>query len=133
MAATLAGLDNVALIDPLEYPTFARLLNIADIVLTDSGGVQEEAPALGKPVLVLRETTERPEGVLAGTARLVGTDSDRIVAAVDELLDDPAAYASMARAHSPFGDGGAAPRIARILALATARGLAAAGRQVTAA
>ena len=85
-------------------------------MLTDSGGVQEEAPALGKPVLVMRETTERPEGVAAGTARLVGTDADRIVAEAERLLDDEAAYAAMARAHNPFGDGQSAARIVELLA-----------------
>lgn len=114
----LAGLDNVALTEPLDYPHFARLLAISTLVLSDSGGVQEEAPALGKPVLVLRETTERPEGVEAGTARLVGTDSARIVAEASRLLDDPAAHAAMARAHNPYGDGKAAGRIADLLAAA---------------
>ena len=116
MRAELAGLDNVALIEPLDYPHFARLLDIATLMLTDSGGVQEEAPALGKPVLVMRETTERPEGVAAGTARLVGTDAARIVAEANRLLDDPAAYAAMARAHNPFGDGHSAQRIVDLLA-----------------
>lgn len=118
MNERLAGLDNVALIEPLDYPHFARLLDIATLMLTDSGGVQEEAPALGKPVLVMRETTERPEGVTAGTARLVGTDADRIVAEAERLLDDEAAYAAMARAHNPFGDGKSAGRIAELLATA---------------
>lgn len=116
MQAELAGLDNVALIEPLDYPHFARLLDIATLMLTDSGGVQEEAPALGKPVLVMRETTERPEGVAAGTALLVGTDAVRIVAETTRLLDDPAAYAAMARAHNPFGDGHSARRIVDLLA-----------------
>ena len=116
MQAQLAGLDNVALIEPLDYPHFARLLDIATLMLTDSGGVQEEAPALGKPVLVMRETTERPEGIAAGTARLVGTDAARIVAETTRLLDDPAAYAAMARAHNPFGDGQSARRIVDLLA-----------------
>lgn len=111
MHGALGGLDNVALIEPLDYPHFARLLSVADIMLTDSGGVQEEAPALGKPVLVMRETTERPEGVTAGTAKLVGTDAHRIVTEMFTLLDDKAAYESMARAHNPFGDGHAANRI----------------------
>lgn len=115
MDAALAGLPNVAMIEPLDYPHFARLLAICEIMLTDSGGVQEEAPALGKPVLVMRETTERPEGVAAGTARLVGTDRARIVAEATRLLDDPVAYAEMARAHNPFGDGEAAARIAKLL------------------
>tara|TARA_B100000953_G_scaffold109217_1_gene89716 strand:- start:1436 stop:2425 length:990 start_codon:yes stop_codon:yes gene_type:complete len=116
MKAELAGLNNVALLEPLDYPQFARLLDISHLMLTDSGGVQEEAPALGKPVLVMRETTERPEGIAAGTARLVGTDADRIVRETNRLLDDPAAYAAMAQAHNPFGDGHAAERIADLLA-----------------
>ena len=116
MNERLGGLDNVALIEPLDYPHFARLLAIATLMLTDSGGVQEEAPALGKPVLVMRETTERPEGVEAGTARLVGTDANRIVAEAERLLDDEAAYAAMARAHNPFGDGQSAARIVDLLA-----------------
>jgi UDP-N-acetylglucosamine 2-epimerase (non-hydrolysing) len=115
MNDALAGLDNVALIEPLDYPHFARLLSLAEIMLTDSGGVQEEAPALGKPVLVMRETTERPEGVAAGTARLVGTDTARIVTEISTLLDDKAAYEAMARAHNPFGDGQAARRIVEIM------------------
>ena len=116
MDGALAGLPNVALIEPLDYPHFARLLSIAEIMLTDSGGVQEEAPALGKPVLVMRDTTERPEGVTAGTARLVGTDSTRIVTEIFRLLDDKAAYDSMARAHNPFGDGQTAHRIVELIA-----------------
>ena len=116
MNERLGGLANVALIEPLDYPHFARLLDIATLMLTDSGGVQEEAPALGKPVLVMRETTERPEGVEAGTAKLVGTDADRIVAEAERLLDDPEAYATMARAHNPFGDGSSAARIVELLA-----------------
>jgi len=118
MAPILSDLANVALIDPLDYPHFVRLLGLCDIVLTDSGGVQEEAPALGKPVLVMRETTERPEGIAAGTARLVGTDKARIVTEIFSLLDDEGAYAAMARAHNPFGDGTAAKRIAEIVARA---------------
>jgi UDP-N-acetylglucosamine 2-epimerase (non-hydrolysing) len=112
----LSGRDNVALLDPLDYPHFARLMAISHLMLTDSGGVQEEAPALGTPVLVMRETTERPEGVAAGTARLVGTDPDCIVAEAERLLDDPAAHEAMARAHNPYGDGRAAGRIADLLA-----------------
>lgn len=115
MNRELGGLDNVALIEPLDYPHFARLLALAEIMLTDSGGVQEEAPALGKPVLVMRETTERPEGVTAGTARLVGTDVARIVTEIFSLLDDKAAYEAMARAHNPFGDGHAARRIVELI------------------
>lgn len=116
MEARLGGFSNVALIDPLDYPHFVRLLDLCHLVLTDSGGVQEEAPALGKPVLVMRETTERPEGIAAGTARLVGTDRARIAREVLGLIDDDSAYVAMARAHNPFGDGHAATRIARILA-----------------
>jgi len=116
MDAALADLPNVAMVEPLDYPNFVGLLDACEIVLTDSGGVQEEAPSLGKPVLVMRETTERPEGVAAGTARLVGTDRARIVAEIFTLLDDKAAYGAMARAHNPFGDGQAAARIARIIA-----------------
>ncbi len=115
MNERLAGLDNVALIEPLDYPHFARLLALAEIMLTDSGGVQEEAPALGKPVLVMRETTERPEGVAAGTARLVGTDAPRIVSEISILLDDTESYEAMALAHNPFGDGTAAHRIVELL------------------
>lgn len=116
MNQRLKGLDNVALIEPLDYPHFARLIDISTLMLSDSGGVQEEAPALGKPVLVMRETTERPEGVEAGTARLVGTDPDRIVREATRLLDDPHAYETMARAHNPFGDGLATGRIVELLA-----------------
>lgn len=116
MNAQLAGLDNVALIEPLDYPHFARLLDICTLMLTDSGGVQEEAPALGKPVLVMRETTERPEGVDAGTAKLVGTDADTIVSECFKLLDDADAYAAMSAAHNPFGDGKAVARIISALA-----------------
>ncbi|GGJ63704.1 UDP-N-acetylglucosamine 2-epimerase (non-hydrolyzing) [Sphingopyxis bauzanensis] len=118
MEPTLGGLSNVALVDPLDYPHFVRLLAISDLVLTDSGGVQEEAPALGKPVLVMRETTERPEGIAAGTAKLVGTDKARIVSEIFRLLDDKDAYSTMARAHNPFGDGTAAKQIAEIVARA---------------
>lgn len=116
MMQELSGNDRVALIEPQDYPNFARLLDISHIMLTDSGGVQEEAPALGKPVLVMRETTERPEGVAAGTAKLVGTDADAIVRETLRLLDDPQAYAAMARAHNPFGDGHSSQRICDLLA-----------------
>ena len=116
MDERLAGLHNVALIEPLDYPHFARLLDISTLMLSDSGGVQEEAPSLGKPVLVMRETTERPEGIEAGTARLVGTDAHRIVAEASRLLDDAGAYEAMARAHNPFGDGKATGRIVELLA-----------------
>jgi len=116
MDAMLGDRPNIARIDPLNYPHFIRALDLAHVVLTDSGGVQEEAPALAKPVLVMRETTERPEGVAAGTARLIGTDTDRIVFETSRLLDDRQAYRAMARAHNPFGDGRAATRIARRVA-----------------
>jgi len=118
MEPILGALGNVALIDPLDYPHFVRLLASSELVLTDSGGVQEEAPSLGKPVLVMRETTERPEGIEAGTARLVGTNKDRIVSEIFSLLDDEEAYAAMARAHNPFGDGTAGTQIAEIVARA---------------
>ena len=118
MEPILGDLANVALIDPLDYPHFVRLLGLSHLVLTDSGGVQEEAPSFGKPVLVMRETTERPEGIEAGTARLVGTDKNRIVSEIFSLLDDEGAYNAMARAHNPFGDGRAATRIAEIVARA---------------
>jgi UDP-N-acetylglucosamine 2-epimerase (non-hydrolysing) len=116
MDRMLGDRTNVARIDPLDYPHFVRALGLCHIALTDSGGVQEEAPALGKPVLVMRETTERPEGVVAGTAKLIGTDADRIVSEIFTLLDDSSAYSAMARAHNPFGDGHASARIARIVA-----------------
>ena len=118
MEMELSGLPNVALIEPIDYANFVALMDACTLVLTDSGGVQEEAPSLGKPVLVMRETTERPEGVEAGTARLVGTDRSRIVAEVARLLDDQLAYEAMARARNPFGDGKAAERIAHIIAQA---------------
>jgi UDP-N-acetylglucosamine 2-epimerase (non-hydrolysing) len=110
LAPAINGVDNIAVVEPLPYLEFACLLAAADLVLTDSGGVQEEGPSLGKPVLVLRDTTERPEAVAAGTAELVGTDPDRIVARARRLLDDPAAYQAMARATNPYGDGRAVER-----------------------
>ena len=117
----LGSLDNVLLTEPLDYHQFAHALAGATVVLTDSGGVQEEAPSLGKPVLVMRDTTERPEAVEAGTVRLVGTDGGTIRAAVEELLDDADAYAAMANAVNPYGDGRAAERsvaaIAELLGL----------------
>ena len=115
MSEVLGGIDNIAMIDPLDYPNFVRLLSLCHFVMTDSGGVQEEAPALAKPVLVMRETTERPEGVAAGTAKLVGNDEEVIVTEASRLLDDKAAYEAMARAHNPFGDGRSSERIARII------------------
>ena len=101
--------------EPLGYGEFARLLARCELVITDSGGIQEEAPALGKPVLVVRETTERVEGVEAGTLALVGTDPDRIFATADTLLTDSDAYATMAQAPNPYGDGHAAARIVAAL------------------
>ena len=118
MRPALAGYDNIALINPLDYLDFVAMMEASDIVLTDSGGIQEEAPSLGKPVLVMRDTTERPEGVAAGTARLVGTDASVIVRETSRLLDEPEAYQAMAHAHNPYGDGHAARRIAELVAAA---------------
>ncbi len=112
----LEGQERVHCIEPLEYLPFVHLMKKAAIVMTDSGGIQEEAPSLGKPVLVMREVTERPEAVEAGTARLVGTRYEDIVRETQRLLDDPAAYAAMAQAVNPYGDGRAAARIADHLA-----------------
>ena len=111
----LCDLQRVHLIEPVDYVEFVNLMARAHIILTDSGGVQEEAPSLGKPVLVLREVTERPEGVEAGTAIIVGTDRDKIVRTASELLTSPEAYAKMANAVSPYGDGRASERIADAL------------------
>jgi UDP-N-acetylglucosamine 2-epimerase (non-hydrolysing) len=111
----LAGQPRVHLLEPLRYEQFAHLMAQAYLILTDSGGIQEEAPVLGKPTLVMRETTERPEAIVAGTARLVGTDRQRIVTEAERLLHDQEAYDSMAQAGSPFGDGHAAERIVQIL------------------
>ena len=108
----LAGVPNIRLIDPLDYVPFVDLMRRAYLLLTDSGGIQEEGPSLGKPIIVMREKTERPEAVEAGTVRLAGTDESKIVAEVARLLDDPAARESMARVHNPYGDGRAAARIA---------------------
>ncbi len=116
MHAALGACDNIALIEPLDYPNFVSLLDACDFMLTDSGGVQEEAPALGKPVLVLRNATERQEGVAAGAALLVGTQRERIVAEATRLLDDRDHHAAMAQAHNPFGDGQASERIVKVLA-----------------
>jgi UDP-N-acetylglucosamine 2-epimerase (non-hydrolysing) len=113
--AILGGVSRVHLIEPLEYLPFVRLMERSYIILTDSGGIQEEAPALGKPVLVMRDVTERPEAVEAGTAKLVGTDPDAIVAATERLLRSPVAYRKMARARNPYGDGSASARIAGVL------------------
>lgn len=111
----LANEPRVLLVEPQEYVPWVNLMKRSTLLLTDSGGIQEEGPALGKPILVMRETTERPEGVAAGTARLVGTDPDIIVAEASKLLTDPGAYDLMARATNPYGDGKAAERIVSIL------------------
>ncbi|MHA7820206.1 MAG: non-hydrolyzing UDP-N-acetylglucosamine 2-epimerase [Erythrobacter sp.] len=118
MRPALCELDNIALTEPLDYLNFVAMMESSDIVLTDSGGIQEEAPSLGKPVLVMRDTTERPEGVAAGTARLVGANRHAIVDEVARLLDDAKAYEAMAKAHNPYGDGEASRRIATIIAAA---------------
>jgi UDP-N-acetylglucosamine 2-epimerase (non-hydrolysing) len=115
MRPSLGDHPNIALIEPLDYPNFAAMMEASTLMLTDSGGIQEEAPSLGKPVLVMRDTTERPEGVAAGTALLVGANAARIVNEASRLLDDPSAYEAMARAHNPYGDGAASRRIADIL------------------
>ncbi|PKG37523.1 non-hydrolyzing UDP-N-acetylglucosamine 2-epimerase [Psychromonas sp. Urea-02u-13] len=111
----LSDLDNVFLIEPQDYLPFVYLMNRSYLIITDSGGVQEEAPSLGKPVLVMRDTTERPEAIEAGTVKLVGTDTLRITEATLELLDDQALYNTMAKAHNPYGDGQACARIVNAL------------------
>lgn len=111
----LQGFGNLFFIEPLEYLQFVSLMERSSIVLTDSGGIQEEAPGLGKPVLVMRDTTERPEAVEAGTVKLVGTDYERIVESVETLLTDASAYTQMSRANNPYGDGKACGRIAERL------------------
>jgi UDP-N-acetylglucosamine 2-epimerase (non-hydrolysing) len=110
VSSLLGDLESAILVDPLDYLDFVHLMQAVDIVVTDSGGVQEEAPALGKPVLVIRETTERPEAITAGTARLVGTNRENIIAAISQLLDNPEEYARMQHAVNPYGDGHAAER-----------------------
>jgi UDP-N-acetylglucosamine 2-epimerase (non-hydrolysing) len=112
----LSGVDNVFLVEPQGYLPFVWLLNRCALVVTDSGGLQEEAPSFGKPVLVTRDTTERPEAIEAGTVKLIGTDVAMLIAQANHLLDDSAAYAAMSMAHNPYGDGHAAGRIADILA-----------------
>lgn len=112
----LANIPNIYLIEPLTYLPFVALMNLSDIILTDSGGIQEEAPSLGKPVLVMRDTTERPEAVEAGTVKLVGTEVEKITKELDRLLNDPSAYDVMSRAHNPYGDGKTCNRILDILA-----------------
>ena len=112
----LKGIDNIFLIEPQQYLPFIYLMNKAHVILTDSGGIQEEAPSLGKPVLVMRDTTERPEAVEAGTVKLVGTDVELIVSSLNILLTDEVAYKDMSMAHNPYGDGKACQRICDILA-----------------
>ena len=119
----IAGHSNIVWCDPLEYGAFCALIDRCDVVLTDSGGVQEEAPALSKPVLVMRDNTERPEAVAFGVAELVGTDEDRIVERVSTLLTDEAAYAAMAQAANPYGDGHACKRILAATAALFDRGV----------
>ena len=111
----LNNLPNVHLIEPQEYLPFVYLMTRAHLILTDSGGIQEEAPSLGKPVLVMRETTERPEAVAAGTVKLVGTDVDTIVREVTSLMDNQNVYDEMAHAHNPYGDGKASERIVEFI------------------
>src|SRR5690606_15646418 len=106
---------NIKLIDPLAYPAFVWLMSVSYLIITDSGGVQEEAPSLGKPVLVMRDTTERPEAVDAGTVLLVGTDKDKIVREANSLLTDTVRYQSMSELHNPYGDGKACNRIAEFI------------------
>lgn len=110
LVPSLSGRPNVRLVEPMSYDEFARCMAQSDLILTDSGGVQEEAPSLGRPVLVLRETTERPEAVRAGTVRLVGTQTERIIHEVARLLTDRDTYVAMANAVNPYGDGHAAQR-----------------------
>lgn len=111
----LADIENIYLIEPQQYLPFIYLMNRANVILTDSGGIQEEAPSLGKPVLVMRDTTERPEAVDAGTVKLVGTDVDIIVESLNQLLTDESAYQAMSFSHNPYGDGKACARILREL------------------
>jgi len=111
----LGKVDDVVLLEPLDYLPFVYLMNKSSLILTDSGGIQEEAPSLGKPVLVMRDTTERPEAVAAGTVELVGTDADRIFSAATWLLEDEASFLRMSRAHNPYGDGLASERIRDVL------------------
>ena len=107
----LADIENIFLISPLDYLPFVYLMQHSCLILTDSGGVQEEAPSLGKPVLVMRNTTERPEAVEAGTVKLVGTDVTTIIGSVNMLIEDKTLYNKMAHAHNPYGDGKACERI----------------------
>lgn len=115
----LSGISNVSLIPPVDYPAFLYLMQQAYFILTDSGGVQEEAPSLGKPVLVMRDTTERPEAIAAGTVELVGTSTASIVTACLQLLQESSVYSKMSRAHNPYGDGSASKRICTFIAQLT--------------
>ncbi len=111
----LGEVENITLLEPLEYLSMVQLMKRSYLVLTDSGGIQEEAPYFGIPVLVLRETTERPEGIEAGTVRLVGTRTENILRAAEKLLDDPKTYSRMANSANPYGDGKASERIVKAL------------------
>ena len=111
----LGDITNVFLIPPQDYAPFVWLMDKSDLILTDSGGIQEEGPSLGKPVLVMRDVTERPEAVDAGTVKLVGTDRQKIIQGVEEVLMDSALYKQMSEAHNPYGDGKAATRIAEVI------------------
>jgi len=111
----LGDSKNIHLIDPLDYLPFVYLMNRAYILLTDSGGIQEEAPSLGKPVLVMRNTTERPEALVAGTVKLVGTDAERITSEITNLLDDSSEYLRMSQTHNPYGDGNSSQKICKVI------------------
>ena len=111
----LGAVDNIYLIQPLEYLPFIYLMEKSFLILTDSGGIQEEAPSLGKPVLVMRNTTERPEAIDAGTVELVGTNKDKIIEKVNELINNHKFYEKMSKAHNPYGDGKASKRITEAL------------------
>jgi UDP-N-acetylglucosamine 2-epimerase (non-hydrolysing) len=111
----LRGHERIILINPLSYETFVHLMRAADLILTDSGGIQEEAPILGKPVLVMRQETERPEGVAVGIVKIIGTEADRLVFETERLLHDPEEYRRMALAVNLYGDGHAADRIVQIV------------------
>ena len=111
----LTGVKNVNLITPQDYLSFVKLMDVSYLILTDSGGIQEEAPSLGKPVLVMRDNTERPEALKAGTVKLIGSDQDRIIKEVSRLLTDEVAYSAMAMVNNPYGDGQASAKILKFL------------------
>jgi len=111
----LSNVSNIKLVEPFQYEEFIYLMSESYLILTDSGGIQEEAPSLGKPVLVMRDTTERPEAVEAGTVKLVGSDQDNIIKEVQKLLNDNSEYQKMSKAHNPYGDGNASEKILNIL------------------